>query len=217
MSVNDGLPEIEITESEVVEGEIVPGEIEVVDDAVTADSLGIDLPDDPDEAVGVLLREVAQARAEADRYVDDLRRVAADFDNYRKRTHREQAGLIDRASERTVNALLPVLDSLDAAAAIEARTPTEEKLLAGVRGTLNQLLDVLGKEGLQIIPTWDEEFDPQVHEAVTRSGEGDGPLVVTKELRRGYRSGGKTLRAALVEVAPRSESVRDNSEETPDR
>ena len=207
MGINDGLPEIEITEGEVVEGEIVAAE-----DAVTAESLGIDLPDDPEEAIGVLLRNVAEARAEADRYVDDLRRVAADFDNYRKRTHREQASLIDRASERTVNALLPVLDSLDAAASIEARTPTEEKLLAGVRGTLNQLLDILGKEGLHIIPTWDEEFDPQVHEAVTRSGEGNGPLVVTKELRRGYRSGGKTLRAALVEVAP-----KNTSEETPDQ
>jgi molecular chaperone GrpE len=146
---------------------------------------------------------VAEARAEADRYIDDLRRVAADFDNYRKRSHREQAALIERAAERTVKALLPVLDSLDSAAAIEARTATEEKLLAGVRGTLNQLLDILGKEGLEVIPSWDEDFDPQVHEAVLRSGEGSGPLVVTKELRRGYRLSGKTLRAALVEVAPR--------------
>lgn len=200
MNINDDLPPIEITEADIVEGEIVPTE-----DAATAEALGVDLPEDPAEGVELLLQLLAQARAEADRYVDDLRRVAADFDNYRKRTHREQASLVDRASERTVIALLPALDSLDAAAAIEARTPTEEKLLAGVRGTLAQLLDILGKEGLEVIPTWDEEFDPQIHEAVTRSGEGEGRLFVTKELRRGYKSRGKTLRAALVEVAPASE------------
>ncbi|MDP3983872.1 MAG: nucleotide exchange factor GrpE [Acidimicrobiia bacterium] len=194
MSINADLPEIEI-----VEAEIMPEE-----EPLTAEVLGIDLPDDPQGAVTVLLTALAQSRADADRYVDDLRRVAADFDNYRKRTHREQAALIERASERTVSSLLPVLDSLDAAAAIEARSVTEEKMLAGIRGTLTQLLDTLAKEGLEVIPTWDEEFDPQVHEAVFRTGEGDGPLVVTKELRRGYRVSGKTLRAALVEVGPRT-------------
>ena len=200
MSVNKDLPEIEIVESDpVVEGEIVPGE-----EAVTAESLGIDLPEDPRAAIQTLLDLLAESRAEADRYIDDLRRVAADFDNYRKRTHREQAAMIERGSERTVTALLPVLDSLDAAASIEATTATEEKLLAGIRGTLNQLLDTLGKEGLEVVPTWDEEFDPRIHEAVIRSGEGHGPLVVSKELRRGYRLSGKTLRAALVEVTPRA-------------
>lgn len=206
MPANEGLPEIEIVEGEVVEGEIVPAE------EVTAESLGLTLPDDAKEATELLLGELAQSRAEADRYIDDLRRVAADFDNYRKRTHREQAAMIERASERTVTALLPVLDSLDAAASIEATTATEEKLLAGIRGTLNQLLDILGKEGLEVVPTWDEEFDPRIHEAVTRTGEGNGPLVVTKELRRGYRLSGKTLRAALVEVAPRA-VLEDQDEE----
>lgn len=206
MAANEGLPEIEIVEGEVVEGEIVPVE------EVTAESLGLSLPDEAQEAVELLLGELAQSRAEADRYIDDLRRVAADFDNYRKRTHREQAAMIERASERTVTALLPVLDSLDAAASIEATTATEEKLLAGIRGTLNQLLDILGKEGLEVVPTWDEDFDPRIHEAVTRTGEGNGPLVVTKELRRGYRLSGKTLRAALVEVAPR-EVLEDLEEE----
>jgi molecular chaperone GrpE len=202
VSINEDLPELE-----VVEGEIVPA-----DETVTAESLGLDLPDDSGAAVEALLRLLAESRAEADRYVDDLRRVAADFDNYRKRTHREQAGLIERASERTITAMLPVLDSLDAAATIEAHTPAEEKMLAGVRGTLNQLLDILAREGLSVVPTWDEPFDPQIHEAVMRSGEGDGPLVVANELRRGYRLGGKTLRAALVEVAPRQTEEESEQE-----
>jgi molecular chaperone GrpE len=192
VSINKDLPEIEI-----VEGEMVPE-----DAPVTAEALGLDLPDDPAEALTLALSALATTREEADRYVDDLRRVAADFDNYRKRTLREQAALIERASERTLTALLPVLDSLDSAASIEPRSGTEEKMSAGVRGTLSQLLDILAKEGLEVIPTWDEPFDPRIHEAALRTGEGDAPLVVTKELRRGYRLAGKVLRPALVEVAP---------------
>jgi molecular chaperone GrpE len=199
VNINKDLPDIEI-----VEAELVPEE-----EAITAEQLGLDLPDDPAEALGLALRALAQSREEADRYVDDLRRVAADFDNYRKRTLREQAAVIERASERTLTALLPVLDSLDSASSIEPRSGTEEKMSAGIRGTLSLLLDILAKEGLEVIPTWDEPFDPRMHEAVLRTGEGDEPLVVTKELRRGYRLAGKVLRPALVEVAPRLPATDD--------
>ena len=175
--------------------------------------LGLVLPDDADEAVDMLLTEVHEARGEASSYLDDLRRVAADFDNYRKRAIREQQATIERASERVVRELLPVLDSFDAALAIEAQTETEEKLLSGMRGTYNQLLEVLTKEGLEIIPTWDEPFDPEIHEAVMSPSEGEGRLVVTKELRRGYRLKGKVLRAALVAVEYDT-NVRSGGEQT---
>lgn len=161
--------------------------------------LGLVLPEDPEEAIGLLLTELRDARAEATSYLDDLKRVAADFDNYRKRALREQQVIIERAAERVVAELLPVLDSFDAALAIEAQTETEEKLLQGVRGTYNQLMEILRKEGLEVIPTWDEPFNPEVHEAVTSPPDGSGRLMVGKELRRGYRLKGKVLRPALVE------------------
>lgn len=164
---------------------------------LSADALGIDLPDDPDEAIQMLLAAVHDARAEAGTYLDDLRRVAADFDNFRKRAVRDQQTIVDRAAERVLSAMLPVLDSFDAALAIEATTETEEQLLRGMRSTQVQLMDVLAKEGLEPIPTIGEPFDPEVHEAVMTSG-GDGPLFVVQELRRGYRLRGRVLRAALV-------------------
>lgn len=181
------LPPIEIVEGELVEGP-------------TAASLGIELPNDPESAVSLLLAELAAARGEADNYLDDLRRVVADFDNFRKRAHREQSSIVERASERVLKAMLPVLDGFDAALAIETQTETEEKLLAGMRSTHALLLDTLAKEGLEVIPTWYEPFDPDLHEAVTAPAEGAGRLMVTEELRRGYRLKGKVLRAALVAV-----------------
>ncbi|MEX1004847.1 MAG: nucleotide exchange factor GrpE [Acidimicrobiia bacterium] len=179
---------------------------EVVDDGgaataappvLSADALGLELPEDADEAVQVLLGAVHDARTEAGTYLDDLRRVAADFDNFRKRAIRDQQTIVDRAAERVLSAMLPVLDSFDAALAIEPSTETEHQLLRGMRSTHGQLMDVLGREGLEAIPAVGEAFDPEVHEAVMTSG-GDGPLVVANELRRGYRLRGRVLRAALV-------------------
>jgi len=159
--------------------------------------LGLELPDDPDTAIELLLTELITAREEATSYLDDLKRVAADFDNYRKRTMRESAVMLDRATEKVVHGLMPVLDSFDAALATETTTETEQKLYAGMLNTREQLLNALKDEGLEIIPTIDEPFDPEVHEPVGAPG-GDGELIVSQELRRGYRLNGKVLRAALV-------------------
>ena len=159
--------------------------------------LGLELPDDPDTAIELLLTELITAREEATSYLDDLKRVAADFDNYRKRTMKESAVMLDRATEKVVHGLMPVLDSFDAALATETTTETEQKLYAGMLNTREQLLNALKDEGLEIIPTIDEPFDPEVHEPVGAPG-GDGELIVSQELRRGYRLNGKVLRAALV-------------------
>ncbi len=160
-------------------------------------SLGLMLPEDQDQAIELLLSELRDARSEATSYLDDLKRVAADFDNFRKRSTREQQMTVERATERVLSAMLPVLDSFDAALQIQPGSEAEEKLLGGMRSTHNQLMDVLAKEGLEAVPTWGEPFDPEVHEAVMSSGDGSS-LTVSQELRRGYRLRGRLLRAALV-------------------
>jgi len=177
------------------------------DDAMvpTPESLGIDLPGDPEAAVAALAHAVHEARAEADAYLDDLRRVAADFENFRRRATRDQQALVARASERVVSAMLPVLDSFDAALATETTTDADQKLLDGMRRTRAQLVDVLSKEGLDWIDAAPGTgFDPEVHEAVMTTG-GSGELVIDRELRRGYRLGGHLLRAALVSLAEAGE------------
>ena len=173
--------------------------VEKADQTPDPHSLGLELPDDPNEAVKLLLVELAEARDEATSYLDDLKRVAADFDNYRKRTTRDSATMFDRATEKVVRSLMPVLDTFDAALNAEPKTETEKQLYSGMLNTREQLLDALKSEGLEVIPTIDEPFDPEVHEPVGAPG-GNGELVVTEELRRGYRLGGKVLRAALVSV-----------------
>lgn len=184
----------------VYEGEVVL-ETDIELERLSPSDLGLDVPDDADAAQQMLLREIRRARNDADEYLDTLQRLAADFENFRKRAARDQRSVVDHAAQRVIEQLLPALDSFDAAMAVEAQSPTEEKLLEGMRGTHTQLLDILGKEGLSIIPTMGEPFDPAVHEAVAGpSGDGDGDLVVAQEMRRGYKLGSRVVRPALVMV-----------------
>lgn len=184
--------------SEASEDQIVEAEIFEPSAPLTADELGLDLPEDRDEAEQLLLTKLAEAREEASSYLDDLRRVAADFDNFRRRTLREQAETTQRAAERVVGELLPALDSFDAAVAVEASTESEIKLLAGMHRTHEQLLSILGTLGLEVVATVGEPFDPEHHEAVTSPAEGEGRLVVSQELRRGYILKDRLVRPALV-------------------
>jgi molecular chaperone GrpE len=197
--------------AEVVEPEVIPPEDEssdALEPAVSAADLGIELPDEPEQAIELLVNEVAQARGQRDEYLDSMQRVAADFDNFRKRVQRDQGEVISQATRRVVEAMLPTLDSFDAAATHEPQTEGEEKLLAGLMGTKQQLLEVLSQEGLNPVAAVGESFDPNVHEAISISGEGSAQ-VVESELRKGYRLGDRVLRPALVALAAADEEPRE--------
>ena len=127
-------------------------------------------------------------------------RLAADFDNYRKRVAREQVELTSRANERLLNELLPVLDDLERA--LEAAAEHEEaKLEEGVRLVHRSLLGLVERHGLSEIET-EGAFDPHVHEALlAQPGEGAEEGSVLQVLQKGYRLGDKVLRPARVIVA----------------
>src|SRR3954451_5991571 len=111
-----------------------------------------------------LEERLAALEAERDEYLNDLKRVAADFDNYRKRTARDQEALVARAHERLVRELLPVLDDLERA--LEAAGKHEEaKLEEGVRLVHRALAGALEREGLAEIET-DGSFDPHRAESL---------------------------------------------------
>ncbi|MEA3502327.1 MAG: nucleotide exchange factor GrpE [Actinomycetota bacterium] len=173
-----------------------------VDDGPTAHDLGLELPDDQGEAQKLLLRELGEARQEAGEHLEMLQRVAADFDNFRRRVERDQAENVERASQRVIEGLLPTLDAFDAATAFEPQSPSEEKIREGIVSTRSQLLETLAREGFEPIAAAGEAFDPKVHEAVSgpSAGEGNGDLIVGAELRRGYVMRGRVIRPSLVMV-----------------
>ena len=147
-----------------------------------------------------LLARLQDAERQREQVLDDLRRVAADFDNYRKRVAREQTQIFARSGERVVAKLLPVLDDLERA--LDAAEHHEDaKVLEGVRMTKDALAAVLASEGVEEIPA-EGPFDPHVHEALmTQPGDGVEPGHVLQVVTRGYRIGDVVLRPARVVVA----------------
>jgi molecular chaperone GrpE len=138
-------------------------------------------------------------QAERDELFGRLQRLAAEFDNYRKRNARESAALIDRANERLVKELLPILDDLGRA--LDAAEEHEEaKLEEGVRLVHRALSDLLVKQGLAEIST-DGKFDPHVHEALLSQPSDAEEGSVIEVVQKGYTLGDKVLRPARVVVA----------------
>ena len=162
------------------------------------------LEDEEDEAVEEIeeaeepgAEEPAPAPAHDETYL----RLAADFDNYRKRVAREQAQFFQRANERLLHELLPVLDDLERA--LQAAEEHEEaKLEEGVRLVHRALEDVLRKEGISEIEA-EGAFDPHVHEALLAQpgGEDAASGDVLQVIQKGYRLGDRVLRPTRVIVS----------------
>ena len=146
-----------------------------------------------------LEEQVAALEAERDEHLNDLKRVAAEFENYRKRVLRDQESLVARAHERLVKELLPVLDDLERALAA-AEEHEEAKLEEGVRLVHRELADALAREGLAEIET-NGVFDPHVHEALLSQPSDQDEGSVLEVVQKGYRLGDRVLRPARVVVA----------------
>src|SRR4051794_14274112 len=143
--------------------------------------------------------ELAALQAERDELFDRLQRLAAEFDNFRKRNAREQAAFAERANERLVKELIPILDDLGRA--LEAASEHEEgKVEDGVRLVHRSLADLLQKQGLKEIET-DGKFDPHVHEALLSQPSEAEEGSVIEVVQKGYRLGDKVLRPARVVIA----------------
>lgn len=165
----------------------------------TPEMLGLTLPSDPVEAQRLLLAELAEARQETGELLANLQRVAAEFDNYRKRVERDQTENVLRAGQRIIERLLPALDSFDAALATETNSDAETRMLEGMKSTYTQMIDALAGEGFEPIDAVGEPFDPALHEAVSVT-PGDGEQIVDQELRKGYTMRGRVIRPSLVTV-----------------
>lgn len=142
-----------------------------------------------------------QAQATAAGYLDDLQRLQAEFDNYRKRTLKEQTRLLEHASVGIVAQLLQVLDHFQLAVAAAEETRDFDSMLKGVQMVYGELKEVLRAAGLESIDAKGRRFDPRLHEAALQvEGDGSGVEVVSEVLRDGYTFKQMVLRPAMVKV-----------------
>jgi len=172
---------------------------DVADEAEAFEGIESDGVEAEEDAIAA---DLDKARAEAESYLDDLRRLQADFDNYRKRTLREQTARAASASQALVARLLPVLDNFELAVSSAERSRDFDRMLKGVERVFGELREVLEAEGLVRIEAEGKPFDPERHEAVIAVEEEDTePGMVVDIVRAGYELRGKVLRPAMVKVA----------------
>jgi molecular chaperone GrpE len=164
----------------------------------------VEQPENVEQEVVEEVDALEAVTRERDEYLDSLRRLKAEFENYRKRAAREQESLVARAHERLVKELIPVLDDL--ARALEAAERHEEaQLEEGVSLVHRQLAAVLAKEGLAEIET-EGAFDPNVHEALLSQPSDEPEGSVIEVIQKGYTLGDRVLRPARVVVASPKEA-----------
>jgi molecular chaperone GrpE len=147
--------------------------------------------------------ELEVARGEASQYLDHLRRLQAEFDNYRKRVIKEQTDLVEMGAMPVARRLLEVLDDFELALMAADETHDFEKFVKGVELVYAKLADALKAEGLERMPAEGAPFDPELHEALMQTGDGEGEPFVVDVLRPGYTLKGRVLRPAGVRVERR--------------
>ena len=153
-------------------------------------------PEAPEPKAEKIKKDQGQLLAEA---ADKYLRLAAEYDNYRKRTAKEKEGIWTEAKAQTVAAFLPVYDNLERAL---KQDTADEAYKKGVEMTMKGLQDALTGLGVEVIPALGETFDPNRHSAVMHVDDEDaGENTIVEVFQQGFTCGEKVIRFAMVKVA----------------
>ena len=183
-----------------------PGDLERVESELeerdpVVDQRASAAPDPAARSSSELAAELAAARDEAQATFARYQRLAADFENYKRRTRQDLAERTQYANEELLRKLLPVLDNFKRALD-HAPEGVDEKWFEGIQLIARQFEDVLAAQGLAQIPAMGEKFDPSRHEAIAREEtDAHEEGTVVEEMQPGYRLHDRVLRPTLVKVA----------------
>ena len=156
-------------------------------------------PEAGEEASNPLLEELEALKQERAEQEDRFLRLAAEYENYRRRSQKEKESAWTDAKAETASAFLPVYDNLERALKQET---ADEAYKKGVEMTMAGLKEVLAKLGIEEIPALGETFDPNLHNAVMHvEDEAAGENTIVEVFQAGFRTGDKVIRFAMVKVA----------------
>jgi len=151
-------------------------------------------------------KELESIDKEADQYLDYLKRLKAEFDNYKKRNLKEQGKKITLFSEDLIKQFLPIVDDLERALDTVKRAKDVTNFVQGVEIIFNQLKNTLEKQGLEQIKAKGKLFDPHLHEAIMKVELDEyADNIIVEEMRRGYKLKDRVLRPTMVKVNKRSD------------
>ena len=188
-------------------------------DPVVEETPSLDTEIDPANRLQQLEQELNSLKQEHEAVQSQYMRIAADFDNFRKRQARDQDDLRQQLVCSTLTEILPVVDNFERAR--QQLNPEGEEAQAlhrSYQGLYKQLVDVLKQQGVARMDVVGQEFDPTLHEAVLREeNQEHAEDIVCEELQRGYHRDGRVLRHAMVKVSmgPGPQSSSEAASEQP--
>lgn len=161
-----------------------------------------------------LKAQLEELTAQCDSFKTQSMRIAADFDNFRKRTSKEKEDLEQQVKRNTITELLPVVDNFERARShLKPQTDGELAIHKSYQGVYKQLVDCLKRIGVSPMRPEGQEFDPNLHEAVMREPTDQYPEgTVIEQLMRGYMLNERVLRHAMVKVAAAPEGSNSDAD-----
>lgn len=154
-----------------------------------------------EEEIELLRKELENYKKTEEEHLDRIKRLQADYDNYRKRTLREHLEHIKRANKDLIEKLLPVIDNFEIALETGMKLKKEDDFYRGIKMIYENLIELLRKENVKVIDPKGEEFNPEVCEAAaTASVEGSQEGEILEVIRKGYMIDNFLIRPAVVKV-----------------
>jgi molecular chaperone GrpE len=193
-------------------------DVDAIEAEAAAEGIVTELPAIDPAVVTELSAQIESLKAQLEDRTGQYMRIAADFDNFRKRTQREKEELEQQIKCSTIVEMLPVVDNFERARShIKPQTDSEMNIHKSYQSVYKQLVDCLKKIGVGPMRSEGKEFDPNLHEAVMREATDEyAEGIVMEELVRGYLLGDRVLRHAMVKVAAAPEPVVTSDEDRQD-
>jgi molecular chaperone GrpE len=155
-----------------------------------------------DDRIRALETQLAQTKAELEKFRDLALRSSADLDNYRKRMSKEREEAIKFANSSFLERLIPILDNFEFGLEAARSASSPVSILEGMKMVQKQIQDFLSSAGIEMIDATDQHFDPQLHEAISQEESKQVPDgIVIRQLRRGYKLRDRLIRPANVVVS----------------
>jgi molecular chaperone GrpE len=195
---------------------VADAEVDLPNEGDASPESGFESPSDIDypALVASMEQDIQLLKTQLEDRTNQYMRIAADFENYRRRTQKEKEDLEQQVKCSTINELLPVVDNFERARShIKPQTDQEMGIHKSYQSVYKQLVDCLKRVGVAPMRSEGKEFDPNLHEAVMREPTDQQPDgTVLEELVRGYMLGDRVLRHAMVKVAAPPEPVIPSEE-----
>ncbi|WP_372459046.1 nucleotide exchange factor GrpE [Alkalihalobacillus deserti] len=172
----------------------------VEEETVESEELETEVNGEGEEKV-IEITEEENSQAEIAELNNRILRIQADYDNFRRRSREEKEAAAKYRSQTVIEALLPVIDNFERALLVKPEAEEAKSLLQGMEMVYRQFQDTLKNEGIEVIDTVGQMFDPHLHQAVMQvEEEGFESNQIVEELQKGYKLKDRVLRPSMVKV-----------------